>query len=169
MPVIQQPDWPGFGIQGEPIKVNYSEVAKAADTNEAVVVYVLKQLIAAIQNTVSKDYHVKINLRIGWLKVINQRLFFDQLGKADRHDHASTTSCGTEFKFNKRFMTNIRTRKEAALEERESITYRSSVRDIISNATAKTPRSSTTSHFKTGGTAKSLTEASAYHAANPNP
>lgn len=71
LPVVQQADWANFGIDGEPIKVNYAEIAKASDTIEAAVVYILKQIIAAIQNTVAKDYQVKLNMRIGWLKVIN--------------------------------------------------------------------------------------------------
>lgn len=77
--MLRQDEWKDNGISAEPTRLNFQAIAKAAETTEATVVYVLKQIIAAIQQTAAKDYQVKLNLRVGWLKFINERMFFDKL------------------------------------------------------------------------------------------
>jgi len=81
--VIKQDDWKDYGINAEPTRLNYQAIAKAAETSEATIVYVLKQIIVAIQQTAAKDYQVKLNMRVGWLKFINERMFFDKLSPKD--------------------------------------------------------------------------------------
>lgn len=85
------------------------------------------------------------------------------------------TSCNTEFRNNKRFLTNLkipsRTR-DPTLTDRDTISY-SSVRDTISKFTAMTPRSMTSdfknSVIKSRTSTNKTTNHSNYHAANPNP
>ena len=58
-------------------RVNYSLVAQTADVSENTLIYVLKQIMMASEATVAKDYRVKLNLRIGHLKMADGRFWFE--------------------------------------------------------------------------------------------
>jgi len=116
---------------------------------------------------VEKDYQVKLNMKVGLLKFINCAMLFENMPQRADGDNVTLTSCNTEFRNNKRFLTNLREKKQfGALDQpdRESMTYYSSVRDTISKAT--TPR---TPHSHGRSMATSTRSNSMYHAANPNP
>ena len=64
-------------IENEIVKVSYAVVAKAAETTESVVIYVLKQLLIAVKSTATKDYPIKLNVRVGFLKISNMKISFE--------------------------------------------------------------------------------------------
>ena len=75
---------------------------------------------------------------VGLLKFVGKQLFFENAAKNEDKDHVTHTSCNTEFRHNKRFLTNlnIKPRESSKLQEGDSLTtYRSSVRDTISKIT----------------------------------
>lgn len=137
--------------ESEITKLSYAAVAKAANTTEATVIYVLKQVLVALVAT--KDYSIKLNVRVGLLKFTNMKLEFESVLHAS--DKVTITSCNSAFRNNKRDLTNLRSPR--AEEE--------SVRDTISKATAQTPKSRATSLVRSIASKTS----SFYHAANPNP
>lgn len=65
----------------------------------------------AVETAMRKQYSVKLNCRIGWLKFNGNQVFFDNLASKDNNaaaDVTSMTSCNSEFRGNKLFMTNFR-------------------------------------------------------------
>ena len=141
--------------------MDYQGVALAADTTESTVIYVLKQIAAAVFQSVNNSHSVKLNMRVGWLKFINKRVFFDKLANKDQPD---ASSCRTSFYQKKKFMTNL-----IRLEENDRPM---SIRDTISLASGRTPctrrtRGAKSMAFSSHGGGS--TNASTYHAANPNP
>jgi hypothetical protein len=52
-----------------PARINFSSIAKVAEVNEQTAAFVLKQLIAAMTQAVKKEMTMKINLRLGHLKI----------------------------------------------------------------------------------------------------
>ena len=70
--------------------------------------YILKQIMVAVESAARKDYHVKLNLRIGFLKFKNLQVIFDNLATHKQLDQLTKTTCNTAFKANKQLMTNIR-------------------------------------------------------------
>ena len=62
----------------------------------------------ACEATVSKDYRLKLNLRLGFLKLRRGKFFFDNMPKQGEFD--GLTSSNSEFRRNKRFLTNLRER-----------------------------------------------------------
>lgn len=109
--------------------------------------------------SVNSSHCVKLNLRLGWLKFINKRVFFDKSGATETQ---TVTSCRSSFRQKKRYMTNIKPdADEGAM----------TLRDTISMASGRTPQTRRTRGAKSmtlsshGGS----TNASTYHAANPNP
>lgn len=83
-------------------KVNYSSIAQAADLSEASLMYILKQVILAVESCIRKDYFVKLNLRVGFLKFKHQSVMFDNLVTYNEiKDQLTQTSCGTVFRANK--------------------------------------------------------------------
>ena len=49
-------------------RVPFSLVSKMADTSEATIMYILKQVVMAIEHTMETGYTSKLNLRIGSLR-----------------------------------------------------------------------------------------------------
>lgn len=61
-----------------------------------------------VDHTLETGYTVKLNLRIGFLRFANGEFKFMN---CDGPDAASTaTSCNTEYRTNKRYLTNLRDR-----------------------------------------------------------
>ena len=46
-------------------RINMANISKVAQAPEASVIYVLKQIVSAVENTCEQGYTVKLNLRIG--------------------------------------------------------------------------------------------------------
>ena len=57
--------------------VNYGAIAQAADITETTLMYILRQILMAIETAVRKDYYVKLNLRIGFLKFKQSGFYFE--------------------------------------------------------------------------------------------
>ena len=49
-------------------RINYDSIAQACQVTEPVVIYILKQILHAIDMASIKDYYIKLNLRVGYLK-----------------------------------------------------------------------------------------------------
>ena len=52
-------------------RIPFQVVAKMAETAEQTIVYVLKQIVMAIQHTMETGYTTKLNLRLGHLRFTN--------------------------------------------------------------------------------------------------
>lgn len=66
---------------------------------EPVVVYVLKQILHAISVAMVKDYSIKLNLRVGFLKFRKNSMTFENMAK--QSDLTVATSCNSNFIRNK--------------------------------------------------------------------
>ena len=66
----------------------------------------------AIEHTMEAGYTAKLNLRIGTLKFVNGKFYFiNSEVQANQFDQVSkATSCNTEYRVNKRYLTNLRER-----------------------------------------------------------
>lgn len=119
--------------------VNYGSIAKAADLSKESLVYLLKQVMMAVQSATRKEYQVKLNLRIGFLKIRNGQLSFDNVATAKEIDQLTQSSCNTNFRANKYNMTHFGTKPNVM----EDQSYHSeSIRDQLSRISQpKTPRS----------------------------
>lgn len=53
----------------QPTRINFFSIAKAAEVSEQTAAFVLKQVIVAISLAVKKEQNVKLNLRLGTLKI----------------------------------------------------------------------------------------------------
>jgi hypothetical protein len=71
--------------------------------------FILKQILLAIETAMRKDYFVKLNIRVGFLKFKQNNLFFENFVSNEELDKMTHTSCNTEFRNNKWLMTNIKT------------------------------------------------------------
>lgn len=100
-------------------------------------------------------------MRIGWLKFIDNRMYFD---KKDSMDQLTVTSCNTEFRNNKRYMTTLHSPAEPI-----SPGGLPSVKDTISLVSGRTPKSHATVKSVALKSRVSSHPFSTYHAANPNP
>ena len=52
-----------------PTRINFSSIGKVAEVTEQMAALVLKQLISAMTQAVKKEMTMKINLRLGHLKI----------------------------------------------------------------------------------------------------
>jgi hypothetical protein len=52
-----------------PTRINFFSIAKVAEVSEQTAAFVMKQVLAAIALAVKKDQNIKLNLRVGSLKV----------------------------------------------------------------------------------------------------
>lgn len=145
-------------------KCDYQIVAKTCNSTEAAVQYTLKQIAIAIETAMKMKYSIKLNLRIGWLKFSEGNLFFDNLaanGKQNNgnnpsltrgFDQTTLTSCNTEFRANKWFMTDFRSPQNQTTTNQlgnsnQKLSLRMSLHDAISSfASAKTPKTVTSTH-----------------------
>jgi|LauGreDrversion4_2_1035121.scaffolds.fasta_scaffold575385_2 hypothetical protein len=50
-------------------RINFYSIGKAAEVSEQTAAFVLKQLISAIGQAVKKEISMKINMRVGHLKI----------------------------------------------------------------------------------------------------
>ena len=84
-------------------------------------------------------YTTKLNLRIGHLRFTDDGKFqFINSGNERQHDSVSqATSCNTEYRVNKRYLTNLKERTG----EFDQETVFSTVKDALSNMSSATPRS----------------------------
>ena len=82
-----------------------------------------------------KDYRIKINTRLGLLKFTSSRFFFENMPQAGDLD--GLTSANSEFRMNKRFLTNLRDRpgvNSTTLNAETASTHYSSVVTTIKRA-----------------------------------
>lgn len=52
-----------------PVRVNFHSIAKASDVTESGAAFVLKQLLLAMTTAVKKEVSIKLNLKVGFIKV----------------------------------------------------------------------------------------------------
>ena len=88
---------------------------------------------------------MKLNLRLGWLKFASDgQFYFDNL--ATQKDYCSSaTSCNTQFRTNKQFLTNFRNNRivgtSANANTTDEFSYKSSIRSTIASVlSARTPK-----------------------------
>ena len=123
----------------------FINAAKMAETAESTIVYVMKQIVTAIEHTMETGYTSKLNLRIGHLRFINDGKFqFINNGSEKQRDSVSqATSCNTEYRVNKRYLTSLRERAN----EFDQETVFSTVKDALTNLSSATPRSRQRTQF----------------------
>jgi hypothetical protein len=66
--------------------INYSAVAKATDLTKDNLMYILRQVMMAVQSAMRKEYQVKLNLRIGFLKIRSGQLSFENVASTKEID-----------------------------------------------------------------------------------
>lgn len=74
-------------------------MSKLTEIPEASMVFILKQIVMAVEHTMEQGYTVKLDLRLGQLRFANGLFSFSTAPKANnRADTASqATSCNTEY------------------------------------------------------------------------
>jgi len=55
----------------------------------------------AVETAMRKDYCVKLNLRVGFIKFRQNSFYFENIKQSDNSQEASIWTCNTEFKQNK--------------------------------------------------------------------
>lgn len=120
-------------------RVNYGTVARAAEQTETTLMYLLRQVVMTLESAVRKDYNLKLNLKIGFLKFKGGSLIFENNATANEIDQLSKSSFNTQFRNNKLTMTQP---------DNQSVAKSVSIKDAISRFTS-TPRSSKRSSFGT--------------------
>ena len=94
----------------------------------------------AVETAMRKDYYVKLNLRIGFLKFKQNCFHFENQVTEEDLDKMTHTSCNTEFKNNKNLMTSLMTPKNPKTDE-DGVSHKSvSLKDTISRYTPRTPQ-----------------------------
>ena len=147
-------------------RINMAAIAKAAEIPEQTIIYILKQIVLAVESTIEQGYTIKLNLRIGQLRFSNGKFNFIQSDTIDAF--SSTTSCNTEYRINKRYLTTLKDRPVSQFNDRDSI-Y-STVKDALSVVSpGNRPRSKLAGHDTVTASIFSNSTKSGYHAANPNP
>ena len=100
----------------------------------------------AVENTMEHGYKTKLNFKVGALRFADEKFkFFNNgesgtLGARALDSASNATSCDTNYRVNKRYLTTLRARpEEGALDEE---TVYSTVKDALSQvqAASKTPR-----------------------------
>ena len=168
-------------------RVPFGRIAKMADTSEQAIFYVLKQILLCIDHTMEAGYTTKLDLRIGHLRFANEKFKFvngENNAAADGSvSEAGLTSCNTDYRTNKRYLTNLRERPNGTIDQE---TQYSTVRDAISSIVSgnvRTPNQKSRrrdaffspergvprgpdSIFSETRSRRRMSE---FHAANPNP
>ena len=104
---------------------------------EAVVVYVLKQILHATSMALEKDYSVKLNLRVGFMKFRRNHVAFENMPK--QSDLSVATSCASSFVRNKAHLTTLRSpRVNASLKDALSLGGLSTVTSVCTPRTYAT-------------------------------
>lgn len=62
--------------------MDITEIARACESTERSVLYTLKQIIMALETAMRKGYNIKLFLRIGWLKLVDGTVHFDNNASA---------------------------------------------------------------------------------------
>ena len=57
-------------------RINYNAICKLAETPEATVIYILKQIVGAIEHTLETGYTTKLNLKVGVLRFASGEVKF---------------------------------------------------------------------------------------------
>ena len=52
-----------------PVRVNFHSIGKVAEVTESAAAFVLKSILSAINSCVKKEIGIKLNLRLGLLKI----------------------------------------------------------------------------------------------------
>jgi hypothetical protein len=52
-----------------PSKVNFSTIGKVAEVSDSAAAFVLKQILTAIHSCIRKEIAVKLNLKVGLIKI----------------------------------------------------------------------------------------------------
>jgi len=89
-------------------KVSYGSIAQTVEITEAALVYILKQIIMAIETAMHQDYSVKLNCKVGLLRFLGNRMVFENSSSSGAGDATTVTSCNSEFRGNKRYLTNLK-------------------------------------------------------------
>jgi len=122
-------------------RINYQAIAHSAEMTETALLFILRQILMAVETAMRKDYYVKLNLRVGFLKFKQNCFHFENQVTAEELDKLTHTSCNTEFKNNKWLMTNFKTHR-AHNTNQDEVSFNSvSIKDTISRiVTPKTPQ-----------------------------
>ena len=89
-------------------RINMAAIAKAAAVPEQALIYILKQIVLAVESTCEQGYTIKLNLRIGRLRFFNGKFNFVTPGPG--LDAVSNTTTCTEYRINKRYLTTLKNR-----------------------------------------------------------
>lgn len=95
---------------GTLVRIPFGNMAKLVDTSEQSIVFVLKQILMCVDHTMETGYTSKLNLRIGFLKFANGQFKFVNNNEGAGDAASEATSCNTEYRTNKRYLTNLRER-----------------------------------------------------------
>lgn len=52
-----------------PVRVNFSTIGKVAEVTDSAAAFVLKQILTAIHSCIKKDIAVKLNIKVGMIKI----------------------------------------------------------------------------------------------------
>ena len=63
-------------------RVPFQLIGKMVETSEQIVVYILKQIVMAVENTLETGYQTKLNLRIGQLRFTQDGFQFINNGQS---------------------------------------------------------------------------------------
>lgn len=85
-------------------RLDYSNIARAADMTESSLAFILRQILLALESVVKKNHNVKLNVRVGFIKIRQAQIMFENLA-AYGDDKISQSSCNTSFKVKKVQMT----------------------------------------------------------------
>jgi len=89
-------------------RVDYRAIAASADLTEASLKFIFKQILIAVETAMRKNYPVKLNLKLGFLKFNENKLFFDNIATGAEIDKMTVTSFNTELKGSKMFLAGGR-------------------------------------------------------------
>lgn len=125
----------------------------------------------AVEHTLEQNYTTKLNFRLGCLKFGNGSFSFVNASTADLQSVA--TSCNTDYRMNKRYLTAIRERQIPTIDD-ETVysTVREALSSVMSSRVAKLDgRDNIRNRTKGRNELEAIFSSvkSSYHAANPNP
>lgn len=96
--------------------------------------FLIRQIVMAMEAALRKNYNIKFNIKIGFLKFKSGQLTFENNASAAEIDQLSQSSCNTQYRNNKMAMTHF----AGAIDQSVNSV---SIRDTISRVTS-TPKSS---------------------------
>jgi len=103
------------------------------------VVYILKQVLMAVEHTLEHNYTTKLSFRLGCLKFANSSFSFVNVVTPNDAE-SNATSCNTDYRMNKRYLTALRDRLNPTLDDSTVYsTVRDAVSSVVSSVTRKRP------------------------------